>query len=72
MEGTVEVTDLFKGAFLLCMGGRLDKVQVRNSGRGWHRQLVGGVAPATRGISSSKRDPTPSAKALNDDGLAKD
>jgi hypothetical protein len=43
MEGTVEVTDLFKGAFLLCMGGRLDKVQVRNSGRGWHRQLVGGV-----------------------------
>ena len=33
MEGTVEVTDLFKGAFLLCMGGRLDKVQVRNNGR---------------------------------------
>ena len=33
MEGTVEVTDLFKGAFLLCMGGRLDKVQVQNNGR---------------------------------------
>ncbi len=27
------MTDLFKGAFLLCMGGRLDKVQVRNNGR---------------------------------------
>jgi hypothetical protein len=33
MEGTVEVTDLFKGAFLLCMGGRLDQVNVRNNGR---------------------------------------
>ncbi len=33
MKGTVEVTDLFKGAFLLCMGARLDKVQVRNNGR---------------------------------------
>jgi hypothetical protein len=33
MEGTVEVTDLFKGAFLLCMGGRLDKVQVQNNSR---------------------------------------
>ena len=33
MEGTVEVTDLFKGAFLLCMGGRLDQVRVRNNGR---------------------------------------
>jgi hypothetical protein len=33
LKGTVEVTDLFKGAFLLCMGARLDKVQVRNNGR---------------------------------------
>ena len=33
MKGTVEVTDLFKGAFLLCCGGRLEKVQVRNTGR---------------------------------------
>ena len=33
MKGTVEVTDLFKGAFLLCMGGRLDQVRVRNNGR---------------------------------------
>ena len=33
MQGTVEVTDLFKGAFLLCMGARLDRVQVRNNGR---------------------------------------
>ena len=33
MKGTVEVTDLFRGAFLLCMGGRLDQVRVRNNGR---------------------------------------
>ncbi len=33
MQGTVEVTDLFKGAFLLCMGGRLDQVKIRNNGR---------------------------------------
>jgi hypothetical protein len=33
MQGAVEVTDLFKGAFLLCMGGRLDQVRVRNNGR---------------------------------------
>ena len=33
MEGTVEVTDLFKGAFLLCMGGHLEQVNVRNNGR---------------------------------------
>jgi hypothetical protein len=33
MQGTVEVTDLFKGAFLLCMGGWLDRVRVRNNGR---------------------------------------
>jgi hypothetical protein len=33
LKGTVEVTDLFKGAFLLCMGARLDRVQVRNNGR---------------------------------------
>lgn len=33
MQGTVEVTDLFKGAFLLCSGGRLDHVKIRNNGR---------------------------------------
>jgi hypothetical protein len=33
LKGTVEVTDLFKGAFLLCMGGRLDRVQVRDNSR---------------------------------------
>ena len=33
MQGTVEVTDLYKGAFLLCMGGRLEQVNVRNNGR---------------------------------------
>ena len=33
MNGTVEVTDLFRGAFLLCMGARLDKVRVRDNGR---------------------------------------
>ena len=34
MKGTVEVTDLFKGAFLLCMGGDLAEVRVRNNGNG--------------------------------------
>ena len=33
MQGTVEVTDLFKGAFLLCSGCRLDQVRVRTNGR---------------------------------------
>jgi hypothetical protein len=33
MQGAVEVTDLYKGAFLLCMGGRLDRVRVRTNGR---------------------------------------
>ena len=33
MKGTVEVTDLFKGAFLLCNGADLVQVQVRNNGR---------------------------------------
>jgi hypothetical protein len=33
MQGSLEVTDLFKGAFLLCMGARLDRVRVRNNGR---------------------------------------
>jgi hypothetical protein len=33
MEGTVEVTDLFKGAFLLCNGADLVQVRVRNNGR---------------------------------------
>lgn len=40
MKGTVEITDLFKGAFLLCMGGRLDKVQVRNKGTLGHPQIL--------------------------------
>lgn len=42
MQGTVEVTDLFKGAFLLCMGARLDRVQVRNNGRGIATFLITG------------------------------
>jgi hypothetical protein len=33
LKGTVEVTDLFKGAFLLCMGGRLEQVRIRANGR---------------------------------------
>ncbi len=33
MKGSLEVTDLFKGAFLLCMGARLDRVRVRHNGR---------------------------------------
>lgn len=33
MKSTFEVTDLFKSAFFLCMGARLDQVQVRNNGR---------------------------------------
>jgi hypothetical protein len=33
LKGSLEVTDLFKGAFLLCMGARLDRVRVRNNGR---------------------------------------
>jgi hypothetical protein len=30
---SLEITDLYKGAFLLCMGARLDRVRVRNNGR---------------------------------------
>jgi hypothetical protein len=33
LKGSLEVTDLFKGAFLLCMGARLERVRVRNNGR---------------------------------------
>ena len=33
MKGTLEVTDLYKGAFLLCMGGQLVRVLIRNHGR---------------------------------------
>ena len=33
MRNTLEVTDLFKSAFLLCMGGNLSEVRVRNNGR---------------------------------------
>jgi hypothetical protein len=42
LKGTVEVTDLFKGAFLLCMGARLTKVRVRNSGRAIATFLITG------------------------------
>ena len=42
MQGTVEVTDLFKGAFLLCMGARLDRVRVRNNGRAIATFLITG------------------------------
>jgi hypothetical protein len=42
MQGTVEVTDLFKGAFLLCMGARLDRVRVRNNGRAIATFLISG------------------------------
>jgi hypothetical protein len=30
---SLEITDLFRGAFLLCMGGRLSRVRVRGGGR---------------------------------------
>jgi hypothetical protein len=43
LKGTVEVTDLFKGAFLLCMGARLDKVRVRNNGRAIATFLITGT-----------------------------
>jgi hypothetical protein len=33
LKGTVEVTDLYKGAFLLCMGGQLVRVLIRNHNR---------------------------------------
>ena len=33
MKSTLEVTDLFRSAFLLCMGGNLSEVRVRNNGR---------------------------------------
>ena len=33
MKGTVEVTDLYKGAYLLCMGGKLEHVRIRTNGR---------------------------------------
>jgi hypothetical protein len=33
LKGTVEVTDLFKGAYLLCMGGKLEHVRIRTNGR---------------------------------------
>ena len=42
MKGAVEVTDLFKGAFLLCMGARLDRVRVRNNGRAIATFLITG------------------------------
>jgi hypothetical protein len=30
MQSTLEVTDLFRSAFFLCMGGNLEQVRVRN------------------------------------------
>ena len=42
MRGSLEVTDLFKGAFLLCMGARLDRVRVRNNGRAMATFLITG------------------------------
>ena len=33
LKGTLERTDIFRGAFLLCMGARLDKDRVRNNAR---------------------------------------
>jgi hypothetical protein len=42
LKGSLEVTDLFKGAFLLCMGARLDRVQVRNNGRAIATFLITG------------------------------
>jgi len=30
MQSTLEVTDLFRSAFFLCMGGHLEQVRVRN------------------------------------------
>jgi len=33
MQRTLEVTDLFRSAFFLCMGGNLEQVRVRNNGR---------------------------------------
>jgi hypothetical protein len=42
MQGTVEVTDLYKGAYLLCMGGRLDRVRVRINGRKIATFLISG------------------------------
>ena len=42
MKGTVEVTDLFKGAFLLCMGARLNRVRIRNNGRRIATFLISG------------------------------
>ena len=33
MKGTLEVTDLFRGAYLLACGGNLESVRVRAGGR---------------------------------------
>ena len=43
MQGTVEVTDLFKGAFLLCSGADLAEVRVRNNGRAIATFLITGA-----------------------------
>ena len=33
MKGTLEVTDLFRGAYLLASGGNLSGIRVRTNGR---------------------------------------
>jgi hypothetical protein len=43
LNHTYEVTDLFRGAFLLCMGARLDRVRVRNNGRAIATFLITGT-----------------------------
>jgi hypothetical protein len=43
LQNTVEVTDLFKSAFFLCMGGRLHQVRVRDNGRRIATFLIAGA-----------------------------
>jgi len=41
MQSTLEVTDLFRSAFFLCMGGHLEQVRVRNHAeRDRHRRIA--------------------------------
>jgi hypothetical protein len=42
VQHSVEVTDLFKSAFFLCMGGHLDQVRVRDNGRRIASFLISG------------------------------
>jgi len=43
MQSTLEVTDLFRSAFFLCMGGHLEQVRVRNNGRRMATFLITGA-----------------------------